>query len=61
MDYDMRGFKINVEMAKMSAPKASLAYDQRYLPDQCPYFIFTCNVGMRCLVLCSAKIGRAHV
>ena len=56
MDFDMRGFKINVEMAKMSAPKASLAYDQRYLPDQCPYFIFTCNVGMRCLALCSAML-----
>lgn len=50
----MRGFKINVVMAEMSAPKAPPAYDQRYLPDQCPHFIFTYNVGMRCLVLLSA-------
>ncbi|KAF3971906.1 hypothetical protein CMV_004537 [Castanea mollissima] len=28
-DYDMRGFKINVAMAEMSAPKAPPAYDQR--------------------------------
>ncbi|XP_065626517.1 transcription initiation factor TFIID subunit 15b isoform X3 [Quercus suber] len=58
-NYDMRGFKINVAMAEMSAPKASLDYDQRYLPDQCPHFIFTCNVGMRCLVLCSAMLLRS--
>lgn len=28
-NYDMRGFKINVAMAEMSAPKAPPAYDQR--------------------------------
>ncbi|KAM3695173.1 hypothetical protein ACB098_07G110400 [Castanea mollissima] len=30
-NYDMRGFKINVAMAEMSAPKAPPAYDQRNL------------------------------
>ena len=36
----MRGFKINVAMAEMSTPKAPPTYDQGYLPDQCPHFIF---------------------
>ena len=54
----MRGFKINVAMAEMSTPKAPPTYDQGYLPDQCPHFIFTYNVGMRCLVLCSAMLFR---